>query len=417
MQNLENDMEDLFKSAGENYSPQKGIGDWESILKQISDKPSAIKPIRYNRNWEFIVYFLLILNISVDLFMLTNTTIEKSYLANHNALSIQANNTPRKAEIKNNYADIPMDYAALDYFSAKNKVDKKRIKKQAFSVNGLTNIASINRATLYFKNNNQTSQKEKSKNHYKNFNGYSKNELSENLMFKTNKLEQSKSVNIKSIVEDNSSPMKKKKETILILQKKNGLYFGLLAATDFSKGKSTSFNKAGFDAGIIAGLRVNSKLSFETGLIWNNKIYSSKGKYFNINKVRSTMPPGMKINNLESKNSLIEIPMKVKYDFAHKRTVDFFIEAGVSSYIMTIEKNLYNVTMNSSHENILGIYTENNYRFPAVANFSIGFEHSISKNANIRIEPFLKVPLQGLGVGNLHVTGAGLQIGITSRLK
>ena len=68
-------------------------------------------------------------------------------------------------------------------------------------------------------------------------------------------------------------------------------------------------------------------------------------------------------------------------------------------------------------EKVLGVYEKNSYGLPAVANVSVGYEHKISKTFDIRIEPFLKIPLQGIGVGNLRVTSAGLQIGITGRLK
>ena len=162
---------------------------------------------------------------------------------------------------------------------------------------------------------------------------------------------------------------------------------------------------------------MNTRLSFETGIIWNKKSYSSEGKNFSMDKVGSAMPAGMIINDLESRSSLIEIPVKAKYDFFRKRNSNFFIAGGVSSYIMTTEKNKYNVTMNGTHEKVSGVYEKNNYGIPAVANFSFGFEQSISRIVNIRVEPFLKVPLRGMGVGRLPVTSAGLQVGITSRLK
>ena len=129
------------------------------------------------------------------------------------------------------------------------------------------------------------------------------------------------------------------------------------------------------------------------------------------------MPSGMIINNLKSNCSVIEIPLKAKYDFISKTNFDLFVSGGVSSYIITKEKNVYNVTLNGSQEKLLGVYKKNNYGLPAVANISIGYEHSISKNLNIRIEPYLKIPLQGMGVGSLHVTSAGLQLGITGWFK
>ncbi len=129
------------------------------------------------------------------------------------------------------------------------------------------------------------------------------------------------------------------------------------------------------------------------------------------------MPSGMIINNLKSNSSVIEIPLKVRYDFMSKNNSDLFVTGGVSSYIITKEKNIYNVTLNGNQEKLGEVYKKNNYGLPAVANVSIGYEHSVSKNLNVRIETFLKIPLQGMGVGSLPVTSAGLQIGITGRLK
>ena len=73
--------------------------------------------------------------------------------------------------------------------------------------------------------------------------------------------------------------------------------------------------------------------------------------------------------------------------------------------------------MNGTAEKVSGVYKRNNYGLPAVAGFSLGYEYNFYKSLNIRIEPFLKIPIQGMGVGKLPVTSAGLQIGITGRLK
>ncbi len=73
------------------------------------------------------------------------------------------------------------------------------------------------------------------------------------------------------------------------------------------------------------------------------------------------MPAGMVIDNLESQSSVSEIPIKVRYDFINYRNAFFFASAGISSYIMTKEKNMYNVTMNGSQEKMTGVYNKNDY--------------------------------------------------------
>jgi hypothetical protein len=125
------------------------------------------------------------------------------------------------------------------------------------------------------------------------------------------------------------------------------------------------------------------------------------------------MPVGMEIINLESHSFLMEIPLSVRYDFLQKSNYSLEVSTGISSYIMTKEQNLYSATVNGIEEKMQGVYHTYNYRWPAVASLSVGFDRIVFKTLNFRIEPYLKIPLQGIGVGNLPVTSAGIQIGIT----
>lgn len=436
MQHLENDMEDLFKRAGENYSPQKGKGDWESIARQLADKagsPTIVEPVRNNRNKKIISFFLILIIVSLGLFIMKNPTTEKPSLANQNELIKREKNTPDNTETKINNRGMNKNDGATDILVAKTRGNKYGIKTVSPSGNTSSEETTVFNPASDFISNKESPSKEKKENRLviekiekkenyffsmEDLRGSLNNRLPESLAYNAENLQQRKSGDIVLKQDDNSSLIKKKKkETPVISQKNKGLYFGLIAASDFSKVQSPTFHNTGFDAGLLAGFRVNTRLSFETGVIWNKKSYRSEGKNFSMDKVGSAMPAGMIINDLESRSSLIEIPIKVKYDFFRKRNSDFFIAVGVSSYIMTTEKNKYNVTMNGNHEKVSGVYEKNNYGIPAVANFSLGYEHSVSGTVNIRIEPFLKIPLQGMGVGSLPVTSAGLQVGITNRLK
>ena len=152
-------------------------------------------------------------------------------------------------------------------------------------------------------------------------------------------------------------------------------------------------------------------------VILNKKNYSSDGSNFDMKNLGSTMPAGMTINSLQGQSSLIEIPLKGKYDIINKRNSDFFITCGVSSYIMTKEENMYDADFNGNNEKFKGVYDKMNYKIPANINISVGYEHTISRYLDFRVEPFLKIPVQGIGVGSLPVTSAGLQVGIIRRLK
>lgn len=435
MQHLENNMEDLFKRAGENYSPQKGKGDWETIAKRIAGKQAALsikKPSAKRSNKKITVFLMLLLSTVVDLFVIMIPTSDSLLLHKGNEIASSANNTSDRAEIKKTSADIQYRDKALGLIVFKKNNDKYKVKRLINQGNVHLKEKIIEKTFSNFKNSHQSDHEkwissyniektDNSENELYAFQNH-KNDLNALLSKISNEdtkiLEQN--IPVKGILKENnnSSPLQiGEKKTAVRIQKKTGLYFGLIASTDVSKVQSSAFHRPGFGSGVLAGLIVNSKLSIETGIILNKKNYSSEGKSFSIDKVRSAMPAGMLITNLESQSSIIEIPIKLKYNFTRKKSSNFFITGGISSYIMTRENNRYNVTLNGNDEKVSGIYTKNNYGIPAAANVSMGYEHHVCRNMNIRLEPFLKVPLKGMGIGSLPLTSTGLQVGITRRFR
>ncbi len=428
MQNLENDMDDLFKRAAENYPLQPGNGDWESIAKRISEKSSAeaIAP-KNKRSKKFIFGSILLLTLlggwlTVYNFK-TGTKGElstKEVAVRHNE-KLQDNNSGSRDEKKypgvstrgneNGNSNKKVVASKLKnpggkkaeikiYFFDEGNIENPNVEEpqDEIDVKAENNISrqipnsksdeilQNNTEKIYVKDDNASAD------------------------FKLN-LQQS----IENSLEKLNTPVNgknKNKETVFNPGKQKGIYLGLIAGLDFSKVQSTSFENSGFDVGLIFGFKLSSGLSVESGFTHNQKKYTSEGKSFSMNKVSSTMPSGMIIKDLASKSSIIEIPVKIKYNLVNRRESGFFVSGGVSAYIITKEKNNYNVTLNGTEEKVTGTYEKDDYRLPAVANISAGYEHKISKHINIRVEPFLKIPLQGMGVGSLPVTSTGVHFGV-----
>ena len=64
-------------------------------------------------------------------------------------------------------------------------------------------------------------------------------------------------------------------------------------------------------------------------------------------------------------------------------------------------------------QNITSTYKQANRYFAAAIDLSIGYEFNIQKNRSLRMEPYLQIPLKGIGVGIMPVTSTGLHIGYT----
>jgi hypothetical protein len=190
-------------------------------------------------------------------------------------------------------------------------------------------------------------------------------------------------------------------------------YIAGVAGPLFNEVKKQGLKKTGFSAGIIAGYQFKNQVSIETGLLYAQKPYFSTGQYFSMDKIGSSMPVGMEILSLEGDNHVLEIPVKVKYDFLKGSKKNFFLAAGITSYIQTHEKNNYLVLMNGVQQSMISSYKNKSRSLAATFDISTGYEHKIGPLGSIRIEPYLQIPLKGMGVGSMPMISTGIRLGLT----
>ncbi|MEO8855185.1 MAG: hypothetical protein ABI359_15490 [Ginsengibacter sp.] len=414
MQNVENDMDDLFRRAAENYPLKKSKGDWESVLKKISvsdEQDLTLKKQTKNDSKKILIIFLLavILILSALLIFNANPKVNPSgKIASTEKLERNVSNSglPKERLAVNKLTSkvINVRSKAKEINPGNNKSSLQQI---SFSSN-----SKVNNLLVYQDENNVNENRIEKDNHSilkQSVFDYFKNSLP----LSTQLIGKQPAIYMDS---NTISSLEKKKLIIKVKpERENGLYVGINAGPDFSKVKSGNFKSPGFSAGIVLGYRINRKIFAETGFSIGSKYYSSDGQLFN--EEGASMPDGMVIMDLQGYSRILEIPLKIGYNIYKKNKESFFISTGVSAYIMTMEKNNYDVMMNGNPGKMVGLYQKNNVKTPAAFNLSLGWEHQLRPLVKLRIEPYLKLPLQGIGVGKLPVTSTGIQIGIYRVIK
>ncbi|MGB8195129.1 MAG: outer membrane beta-barrel protein [Chitinophagaceae bacterium] len=194
-------------------------------------------------------------------------------------------------------------------------------------------------------------------------------------------------------------------------KKRSGLYVGIVGGPEGNKVKGWELSSCGFDVGLVLGYDLNDRFSLETGLLFTKKHYFCEGQDFNMEM------PGMKLESLEGKSRLLEIPVKLKYNVIRKRKWNVFSTAGLSSYVLTHEKNNYLLTVNGSQQNMISNYEKASKYFAAAVDVSLGYELKASPRLRLRLQPYLQIPLKGMGVGSVSVQSIGVHAGITHRLR
>ena len=177
------------------------------------------------------------------------------------------------------------------------------------------------------------------------------------------------------------------------------LHIGLLFAPDISNVASTLPTKLSTSIGITFGYQLSRNLSVNTGLLYTLKNYVAKGYDFK-NDIW-----GPYLDHVVGNCNMFEIPLTLRYDFGRIGKASFFVNGGFSSYLMRKESYTYHFKDSSTFDSTYN--TNKNYLF-SIFSLSAGVEESLGKNLSIQAEPFVKLPLSGIGYGNIQLSSYGI---------
>lgn len=200
-----------------------------------------------------------------------------------------------------------------------------------------------------------------------------------------------------------------KTKPLNLSSRKGSFYLTAFAGLDFSNVKFSSAGRAGFNGGLQIGYYFTDRLSVNTALIFNSKNYKARGK--------DITPKGpmayYDIDKIEGGCSMFDIPLNIRYDLGIKTRSRYFISAGISSYLMNKEDYDYYFYNNA------GYYSERNWKTNenssylfSIFNFSAGIEKQLGGKLQFQLEPYLKVPVQGVGHGEIRLNSFGINLGL-----
>lgn len=388
MQDLGPDMKDLVHRASEEYPLKESEDKWHVIERVISDK-------RMQRKTGFLQYFfaggflLLLLLIGLltgdpdipDIYNEPATSAPKSN-ARHQPGNASRNNPGN--DLNDNKLNAPI--RAHETFSGRQPGTNKniQIREEKTTQEPNEQIGNINR-------------------------GGSKIDyiLNEKTYPGRNPITTAIEVTPRSIasVKNNFEPVAQ--------QRNKGLYYGIVAGLDVNAVKDQPFSNSNIEAGVVVGYRLNPAFSIESGVSFVKKYYNTAGNYFSMDDMSPGMPGGMEMMEVNGSSKVIRIPIQLRTDLFNKKNYTLFSSVGLSSYIMTEENNMYHVMMNGTEEKMFKSYKKDRNYFATTIDFTIGYEKKIGKKNQLRIQPYLQLPVKGIGVGKLPLKSAGIRIAFT----
>ena len=210
----------------------------------------------------------------------------------------------------------------------------------------------------------------------------------------------------------NSDPEKQGTKK-LTTKKSNSFFFSLSAGPDVSSVGDEGTGKVKLLGGIGIGYTFKDRLTLRTGFYVANKIYTADKDYY---KPAVTPPNFFYLDNVDADCKVYEIPLSLTYHFGKSTKHNFFASAGLSSYLMKEEVYDYNYKYPGNppvtYTHTYSFSNENNHFF-SVVGLSGGYQRNISKVVSIMAEPYLKIPLAGVGNGNVKLKSGGILFSVT----
>lgn len=116
---------------------------------------------------------------------------------------------------------------------------------------------------------------------------------------------------------------------------------------------------------------------------------------------------------IESEAKLLEIPITLRRDLIQKKRHSLFSTIGLSSFIVNKETIEYEEEKNGVFQNETVVFNKNTSNFFSTINFSLGYQYKLGKIGNIRIEPYLNIPIGVIGKSKTPVFSKGIYLGWT----
>lgn len=185
---------------------------------------------------------------------------------------------------------------------------------------------------------------------------------------------------------------------------RNGLSFYVSAGPDVSKAGASKAGKMTLTYGLGVDYTIN-RVTIKTGVFEANKKYWAGPDEYEL----SWTPPNTKFEGADADCQVIVIPLKAYYNFAFNKKGNWFAGGGLSSYLMKSEKYMLEYTTGSGSPYYHPYETKNeNKHYFSILNLSAGYSRQLNKTFSISAEPYLEIPMSGIGAGKIHLNSAGL---------
>jgi hypothetical protein len=186
------------------------------------------------------------------------------------------------------------------------------------------------------------------------------------------------------------------------------LFFSLSAAPDLSFVSNDKKGTVKLLGGAGLGYTIKDRFTVRTGFYAGRKVYSASPSSYHPPDYWWTYYPNLQKVDADCK--VYEIPLSLSYHPVRSEKQQWFASAGISSLLMKKEVYNYYYKPVASGPVVSSTWTISgkNKHYFSVLTLSGGYQRKVSGTVSILIEPYIKMPLAGVGYGKIKLNSTGI---------
>jgi hypothetical protein len=182
---------------------------------------------------------------------------------------------------------------------------------------------------------------------------------------------------------------------------------GGVLAPDWSAVNFGSISQTGYKLGIELEYLFSKRLSVTSGIIFSRLRYSAKGDEY-------TTPKGFWTYQIRPEMvwatcDALEVPINLRYSLLTNEKSRIFVSSGISSYWMLSEDYRFQYKASTPPNIVKGWSGKNaSKHYFSIINLSLGYAGRWNERVYWQVEPFVKLPLGGVGWGKVNLSSTGV---------
>jgi len=195
-----------------------------------------------------------------------------------------------------------------------------------------------------------------------------------------------------------------------VVDKTTGLSVRALIAPDLSTIGLTNFSRPGTNGGLMLEYQYH-RWRIQAGILRSIKVYQANESMY---ESKATSQWDVAPSSIDGRCNMLDIPINLRYDLAlipRRNPLPpsrWFVSGGTTTYYMLREDYTYNYDNPADPKIKYRDWTTETGRYGfSQLNVSAGYERALTPRLFWQVEPFLKVPLRGVGFYKVNLLSTG----------